>query len=129
MMKKEREIKIDTLMRYCPLCDEVHEQDVISREVTATLSDRDVTYKELLYRCRCTEYETVITRDLKEGVEDQEIEKPKRDNTKRPQWETCFGFDGVSKCRILTEMVCIKKNCKFHKTQEEFNRAAKLWKY
>lgn len=119
---REKEMKIDTLMRYCPLCDEVHEQDVISREVYSTLANRNVKYKEILYRCSYTNYETVITRDLKE--ENGEI---KSVNVSKPQWETCFGHDIGTKCRVLTEMICLKKKCKFHKTQEEFDRAAKQW--
>ena len=69
MIKKETKTKINTLIKYCPLCDEFHSQDEISREVRATLSGRDVTYTEIFYRCDYTNYEIVISRNLKDSEE------------------------------------------------------------
>ena len=32
----------------------------------------------------------------------------------------CFGYKNSSYCGALTEMVCTKRKCTFHKTKEQF---------
>lgn len=129
---REKETKINNLIKYCPICNREHNQNVIQREVHTTLSGREVKYREILYKCIHTDYETVITRDLKEIMEDKEEimedkEKSKIDDIEKPQWETCFGFNGKSACKVLTEMVCLKKKCNFYKTLAEFEKQAKKY--
>ena len=41
--------------------------------------------------------------------------------------ENCFGFNcSKNECRVLTELVCSKKECAFYKTHEQYVAGLKI---